>query len=76
MRPSHYLLIGLAAFFIGGILAMLGTIREDAKLAPPAQHPMPMAFRRRLPRHGLCRLGVALMSIGAIGILASYFARM
>ena len=76
MRPSHILLIGLAVFFIGALLAMMGTIREDAGASPPAHHLMHMTFRRRLPRHGLCRLGVALMTIGAVGILASYFERM
>ena len=73
---SELLLLGLALLIIGGMLAMKVTIREDAKTAPPAHHVMHMTFRRNLPRHGVCRLGVALMVVGVLCVLGSYFARM
>lgn len=73
---SELLLFGFAVFIIGGLLAMKVTIREDAKTAPSTPHPSHMTFRRSLPRHGVCRLGVALMVVGVLCMLASYFARM
>ena len=72
---SEILLFGLAVFVIGGLLAMKVTIREDARAAPPPHHPIQVALRRSLPRHGICRLGVALMAIGGICVLASYVVR-
>lgn len=72
---SELLLLGLALFIIGGMVAMKVTIREDAKTAPSTPHPSQMTFRRSLPRHGICRLGVALMIVGVICMIASYLVR-
>lgn len=73
---SEVLIFGLAALVVGGILAMIGTIREDARTALPPHHPILMTWRRSLPRHALCRLGIALMGVGFSCILASYLVRM
>lgn len=74
--PSWILLLGLLLFIVGGLMAMKGVINEDARSAPVGDHPVRMNFRRRLPRHGICPVGVTLVVVGLICVVGSYFLRL
>jgi hypothetical protein len=74
--PSDVLIFGIVIFVIGGVLAMKGVIKDDAEKAPASHVPVQASLRRSLPRHGICPVGVALMVVGAVCVIGSYFVRL